>query len=181
MVWFELSYHGIKRCDQLLHHQNSCHKTVCHGITYNVVQNLYIIYTWLLSRCLCFILTYSDGSLFWESISISTKSTILVISLLRVWLPLFKSGTWSVTLHTSLFLTVSTPVTLANGHWWCWQSCSFSITMSAISRFLLLSSHFVCFVNFTETLFYIYANTLQWYALQLLLEYKSGLMKTPGC
>ena len=51
-----------------------------------------------------------------ELISFLTKITILVIGLLRVWLP-SESAAQSVALHTSQFLLVSTPFILANGHW----------------------------------------------------------------
>ena len=75
------------------------------------------------------------------SISLLTRSRILVIGLLRVWLLLFKSATRSVTLRTSP-MSASTPIILANCHWLRWQSCSFNITMSPTSKFLLLSFHF---------------------------------------
>ena len=140
MVWFEFWCHTIKWCDQLFCHKN--HAT--------------IKYEWNLMSCKVYV-SFICGSShvvdvsFWlivvapsdgESISFSTKNTILVIALLRVWLPLFESPTWSVTLRTSPFLSASTPIILVNGHWLCRQSCSFSITISPTSKFPLFSFRF---------------------------------------
>ena len=154
--------------------------TLCHDTTYNVIQSLCIIYIWLLSRCQYLILTYSDGSLRW---GIDFKSTILVISLLRVQLPLFESATQSVTLHTSPFLSASTPIILANGHWFRRQSCSFNITMSPTSKFLLLSFHFCLVCKLCRNSFlHLYQNSsvLCCMHFYLPLEYRSGFVKTPG-
>ena len=118
-----------------------------------------------------------------ESISFSTKSTILVIAFLRVWLPLFESAKRSVTLRTSSFLSASTPIILDNGHWLCWQSCSCNITMLPTSKFLFLSFHFclVCklcrnsFLHLCQKLLYNMLHTSPFF-----LEYRSGFVKITG-
>ena len=118
-----------------------------------------------------------------EFISFLTKITILVISLLRVWLPLFESTAQSVALHTSQFLLVSTPFILANGHWLHWLSCSFNITMSPMSNFLLLSFHFCLVCKLCRNSFlHLCQNSSAIYCthLHLLLECRSGFVKTLG-
>ena len=127
-----------------------------------------------LSRCWCLILTYSDGSLRWR---------IDFIGLLRVWLLLFESATQSVTLCTSPFLLASTPIILANCHWLCWQYCSFNIKMSPNSKFLLLSFHFCLVCKLCRNSFlHLCQNSsaICCTRLHLLLEYRSGFVKTPG-
>ena len=120
-----------------------------------------------------------------ESILFSTKSTNLVIGLLKVCLPIFESATWSVTLCTSWFLSASTPIILANGHWLCWQSYSFNI-MSPTSKFLLWLFHFylVCKLCRNPFLHHLYQNSSAICPcsmhLHLLLEYRSGFVKRPG-
>ena len=89
----------------------------------------------------------------------------------------------SKTLHTSLFLSASAPIILANGHWLHWQSCSFNITMSQTSKFLLLSFHFcldcklcrIYFLHLCQN-----SSAICCTRLHLLLEYKSGFVKIPG-
>ena len=57
----------------------------------------------------------------------------------------------------------------------------FNIKMSTTSKFLLLSAHFCRFVKFTEILFFICTKTpLFCTHLHLLLEYRSGFVKTPA-
>ena len=170
-VWFELWYHRIKRCDQLLHHKKPCHKVwmiPLYAMTPLMLYKVYVsfisgssqdiaISSWLI------LMAPFDG----ESISFSTKSTILVIGLLRVWLPLCESATQSVTLRTSPFLSASTPIILANGHWLCRQSCSFNITCHQLQNSSFHHSIFVWSVNFAEILFFICAKTPLQYAARV--------------
>ena len=151
MVWLELWCHRIRRCNQLLCHKKPCHKVwmiPLYSMTPLII--LHKVYVSFISGCFKNVDASSWLILMapfdWESISFSTKSTILVISLLRVWLPLFESATRSVKLRTSTFLSASTQIILANGHWLHWQSRFFNITMSPTLKFLLLSFHF-CLVS----------------------------------
>ena len=95
--------------------------TLCHDITYNIIQSLCIIYIWLLSRFRYLILTYSDGSLRWginfifhQKHNFGYRSSKILVTIMRI----------------------------CNTNWLRWQSCSFNITMSPTSKFLLLSFHF---------------------------------------
>ena len=117
-----------------------------------------------------------------ELISFLTKSMILVISLLRAWLPLFESATQSVTLCTSPFLAASTIIVLANGQWLHQQSCSFNVAVSPTSKFLLLSFHLclVCKLCRNYFLHLCKSSAICCMHLHLLLEYQSGFLKTPG-
>ena len=117
-----------------------------------------------------------------ELISFLTKSMILVISLLRAWLPLFESATRSATLCTSPFLAASTIIVLANGQWLHQQSCSFNVAMSPTSKFLLLSFHLclVCKLCRNYFLHLCKSSAICCTHLHLLLEYRSGFLKTPG-
>ena len=132
--------------------------TLCHDTTYNVIQSLCIVYIWFFSRFWCLILTYSDGSLDGESISFSLRSTILVIDLLRVWLPLFESATRNVTAHHhfcrhqhQLFWLMATGYV---------DSLVISISRcNQIQNYSFYHSIFLWFLNFAEILFSICAKT----------------------
>ena len=111
MVWFELWCHRIKWCDQLLHHKKSCHKVwmiPLYAMTPLIM--LYKVYVSFISgssqdvdiSSWLILMAPFDG----ESISFSTKSTILVIGLLRFWLPLCESAT-QTDYADSLVLSIS--------------------------------------------------------------------------
>ena len=115
-----------------------------------------------------------------ESISFA-RFWLLVFK--RAWLPLFESATRSVTLRTTPFLSASTPIILANDYWLHWQFCSFNITMSPTSKFLLLSFHFCLVCKLCRNTFlHLCQNSsaICCTRLHLLLEYRSGFVKTPG-
>ena len=157
--------------------------TLCHDTTYNVIQSLCIIYIWLSQDVDVSSWLILMAPFYRELISFLTKSMILVIGLLRVWLLLFESATQSVTPCTSPFLLASTPIILANCHWLCWQYCSFNIKMSPNSKFLLLSFHFCLVYKLCRNSFlHLYQNSsaLCCMHFHLLLEYRSGFVKTSG-
>ena len=86
------------------------------------------------------------------------------------------------TLHITVSVGVK-PIILANGHWLHWQSCSFNITMSPTSKLFLLSFHFCLLCKLCRNSFLHLCQNFSAICctcVHLLLEYRSGLMKTPG-